>query len=247
MARMADGGGGGGAPRPAPRKTAKKSSAFSGFGKAVSGIARSTQRTGRNVGNYARNNNGGSSRRSSRSNAGGNSGGRNTYSSGYRNSGAARPSSGSSASGVVAPTIKAPVIPKFDQAYLAGDTAYSAQRSAFQKALADYAAQYGNEVKQYGTEYNSTLGKLKDEQGVGATNLQDDFASRGLLTSGVYADALNDFNSDYDTKRADLARAKAAYETDLSTAKGNFTTEQQLLLDKAKQDALNRYNDRYKS
>jgi hypothetical protein len=81
---------------------------------------------------------------------------------------------------------------------------------------------------------------LNTEKTQGAESLADDFSSRGLITSGVYADALNDFQNNYQTKQADLERAKAAYMADLNTGKTNFTTQQDLALQKAKQDAANR-------
>lgn len=157
-----------------------------------------------------------------------------------------RPASGATPGGAIAPTVPAPVIPKFNDAYLAGDTAYSAQKAAYDKALADYVARSTGEATNYNTEYNAKLGTMQKAQDQGALDLKDDYASRGLLSSGVYADALNDFNNSYTTQRDELARAKQQYETDLANSKTDFTTEQQTLLAKARQDALNRYNDKYK-
>ena len=157
-----------------------------------------------------------------------------------------RPASGATPGGAIAPTVPAPVVPKFDQAYLAGDTAYSAQKAAYDKALADFATRSTGELQNYGTEYNAKLTNMQKAQDQGALDLKDDYASRGLLSSGVYSDAFNDFNNSYTTQRDELARAKQQYETDLANSKTDFTTEQNVLLQKAKQDALNRYNDKYK-
>ena len=157
-----------------------------------------------------------------------------------------RPATGATPGGAVAPTVPAPVVPKFNDAYLAGDTAYSAQKAAYDKALADYVTRSTGEAQNYNTEYNAKLGTMQKAQDQGALDLKDDYASRGLLSSGVYADALNDFNNSYTTQRDELARAKQQYETDLANSKTDFTTEQQTLLAKARQDALNRYNDKYK-
>ena len=155
-----------------------------------------------------------------------------------------RPSVGNTAGGVVTGTVPAPP-PKFGDAYLAGDTAYTGQASALKKALDDYQAQYGTGLQNYNTEYNTSLDKLQQDQTLKATELNDDFASRGLLNSGVYADALNKFNQGYDTQRSDLARAKALYEQDANTDKTNFMTQNKLELDKARQAALQRFNDKY--
>lgn len=243
MANMDDGGGGG---------SASIANLFKSVASAGSGAARKQQsknkRTRRAVQNVYRAGTRAASRSGNRSSRGYSSG----RSSGRSNSGQSagynsyRPSSGSTSSGVITPTVPKPVIPKFDEAYLKGDTAYSSQKNAFNKALADYASQQKADWGNYNTEYNASLDKLGKDQAMNATALKDDYAARGLLESGVYADALNDFNADYDTQRADLARARAAYQTDQGTAQTNFKTEQQLLLDKAYQDALNRYNDKFK-
>lgn len=155
-----------------------------------------------------------------------------------------RPAVGNTSAGVVTPTVPTPP-PKFDNAYLAGDTTYGTQAAALKTALDNYASQYGAGLKNYNTEYDTSLNKLKEDQGLKATELNDDFASRGLITSGVYADALNKFNQQYDTQRADLARAKALYEQDALTDKNNFSTQNSLELEKARQAALQRYNDKY--
>lgn len=248
MARMDDGGGGG---------SASVANLFKSVAKAGSGAARQQQRknrtTRRAVQNVARAGFGAarrasrSSSRSSRSSSGNNGYSRSSRggNSGYTQPRVSRPQSGANASGAIAPTVPAPVIPKFDQNYLSGDTAYSSQKSAYQKALADFAAQQGADRTNYGNEYNASVTQMQKDQSQGALDLKDDYAARGLLTSGVYSDALNDFNADYTNKFNELARAKAAYEGDLTNANTNFKTQQQLLLDKAKQDALNRYNDKY--
>ncbi|HEY6020860.1 MAG TPA: hypothetical protein VIY48_13460 [Candidatus Paceibacterota bacterium] len=208
---------------------------------AVSNAVRNVARSGTNAANRVA----GQNNRARQSSGRGNSG-RSGYSTQTtpRYSSPPRPRVGNTSGGVVTSTVP-PAPPKFGAAYLAGDTTYGSQASALQKALQDYAAQYGTGLQNYNTEYTTSLDKLKQDQGLKSTELNDDFASRGLLTSGVYADALNKFNQQYDTQRADLARAKALYEQDALTDKNNFTTQNQLELEKARQAALQRYNDKY--
>lgn len=234
MARYDEGGGGGNSPAVTLKNVAKN---------VLSAGTKAAQTQQKKNTAAKKKSSGGSSKNYGYSKS--NSGSSKGYSS-YSGGNSYRPSSGTTSSGIITPTVPKPVIPKFDQAYLKGDTAYSQQKNAFAKALADYAAQSKADIGNYNTEYSASLDKIGKDQTLNAQALKDDYASRGLLNSGVYADAFNDFNSEYDTKRADLARAKAAYTTDQTTAQGNFKTEQQLLLDKAYQDALNRYNDKYK-
>lgn len=211
----------------------KKNSQASGAVRRVASAATNSARNTQRNNNRSSGRGSGSSGRTSNSNQ-----------TSPRYSAPPRPAVGNSAGGVVTSTVPPPP-PKFGAAYLAGDTTYGSQASALQKALQDYNAQYGTGIQNYNTEYTTSLDKLKQDQGLKATELNDDFASRGLVTSGVYADALNKFNQQYDTQRSDLARAKALYEQDALTDKNNFTTQNALEIERAKQAALQRYNDKY--
>lgn len=160
-------------------------------------------------------------------------------SGGYGNSGY---NVGSNSSGVISkPAPPPPPISIKD--FLAKDTTFRSQQSAYKQAINDYAAQYGAELKKYGGEYGAGVDKVGVERTQGLSDLANDYASRGLIGSGVYGDAVTKYNTDIDTRLADMLRAKQAYENDLLTGKTNFQKEQQALLDKAKQDALNRRLD----
>jgi hypothetical protein len=124
--------------------------------------------------------------------------------------------------------------------WLAKDTVYGGQKNSYQHALQDYLTNYNNELSKYGNEYNAAVDKVGVERTQGAEDLQNDYASRGLLNSGVFGEATQKYNTDMDTRLADMQRAKAAYEGDLLGDKNNFTGNQNELLAKAKQEALNR-------
>lgn len=152
-----------------------------------------------------------------------------------------RPAVGSTSRGTVTPTRPAPPPMSIDEWLARGnDTVYNDQQSAYKRALADYAAQYKAEQDKYGQEYEASLQKLQTDQDLGGKSLQDDYAGRGLLQSGVYAQALSDFQNQYQTRRDDLGRARTAYLNDLTTDKTNFEQEQALALARAKQEAANR-------
>lgn len=154
---------------------------------------------------------------------------------------APRPAVGNTRTGSVAPSVPAPPPMSIDEWLAKGnDTTYSGQRSAYEKALADYAAQYKSEQDKYSNEYNASLAKMQQDNTLGAKDLENDYASRGLLTSGVYANALNEYQNSYQTKLSDLSRARDAYLSDLNNDKTNFESEQALALARAKQDAANR-------
>ena len=219
---------------------------FDGIGAAVGNIANTTQNVGRSTGNSARrrrrNNNGGggsggggSSHR--RSGGGGNSSRQPTAS--Y--SAPPRPAVGSTSKGTVAPSVPAPTVkPMSLDQWLAQDTAFTSAKNNYSKALQDFTAQDAAERAKFNNEYNVNVQKLGVEKGDAQTALNDDYAARGLMNSGLYADALNDFQKNYAQKQADLDRAKTAYLNDLSTDKTNFTSQQALELQKAKDAAAAR-------
>jgi hypothetical protein len=99
------------------------------------------------------------------------------------------------------------------------------------------------EQKKYTGEYDAQVKQLGLDRTNNITDLRDDYASRGLVNSGVFGDALGDLNTKFDTSAADLARAKQAYLDDLTTGQTNFKTTQQTLLEKARQEALQRRLD----
>lgn len=254
MAKFDDGGGGG-------------ASFGSGLGKAVSGIAKSAKSVGKKSGRRRRSSGSGVSRGISGTRRGiegvgrsvgqsarrSNRSGRNNYSSsgnGYRAASTPqistpRPPVGNTPGGQIAASVPAPQ-PVSVEDFLAKDTAFRSQQSAYQKALADYAAQMQAEQGKYNGEFSAQQKQLGLDRQEGVTNLRDDYASRGLINSGVFGDALGDLNTKFDTSAADMERAKQAYMDDLMTGQTNFKTTQQTLLEKARQDALNRRLDTLK-
>lgn len=159
-----------------------------------------------------------------------------------------RPAVGSTSKGTIAPSLPkpapAPTPMTLDQ-WLAGDTAYMGQKSSYEKALKDYQAQKAGEQGKYTNEYNASVQKLNTDKLNQQTALTDDYAGRGLLQSGVYADALGDFQNNFKAQAADLERAKGAYFGDLATDSTNFTTQQQLQMQQAKDAAAARRAAKY--
>jgi hypothetical protein len=162
---------------------------------------------------------------------------RPTHTSSGGGGGGNSPTGGGGSVGFNALGTAAPIINP--NAYLT-DPTYEAQQAALQKALADYTAQMGDTQTRYSTNYAAQthdLGVMKD-QGVDANN--NDYASRGLYESGLQAQASGDLLTQFARRQADMDRAKSDYFAGLQRDFGNFKTDQQLQMDKAKQDAIAR-------
>src|SRR6266536_957972 len=73
--------------------------------------------------------------------------------------------------------------------YLGHDTTYLGQVRGYQKALADYLAQETTQRGKITEDYGSATKALGEQKGLDLNNMLQDYASRGLANSGLYAGA----------------------------------------------------------
>ena len=142
-----------------------------------------------------------------------------------------------------------PAIPT-EEDFLGGDTTFLSQQAALKAALENYMSQMGQQKSQYGTDYAAKVDQLgfdlndpSNPKGLFKRSIGDqenDFASRGLLQSGLFGNARDELTSDFQTRANDMLRARTQFETGLDTDLTNFKSEQGLTLDRARADALAR-------
>lgn len=154
---------------------------------------------------------------------------------------------GRSSTGRVAPVAppKPPPAPPSLAQWLKGDSAYLTQQSALARALKDYQAQMGSQRQQYQGQYDLNLKELGTQREGAFEDLENDYASRGLLQSGVYGTAYSDLENDYKRRQTDLDTARANFLANLGTGLKNYQTEQSLTAEKAKQEAIARRAAKY--
>ena len=161
-----------------------------------------------------------------------------------------------------------PVMPDYnswtEDQVAAGDSAFMDQRSMYQnklqKYIADYEAQAGNNA--YGQDYGgadflskwsagSGGGRMGGDyrmasQGVGRnremglTNVAEDFASRGMANSGLYADSFQKAIEGYNRQKQGLDSATTGQVQDLSFRRGNFEGDTTAGVQSARRDAIGR-------
>lgn len=124
--------------------------------------------------------------------------------------------------------------------FLKTDSTYSMQQSALEKAKADYLAQQGKTKTQYETSYTGDLSTLGENRTAALADLENDYAGRGLLQSGLYADSLATTNNDWNKRQSALEQARAAFLSGLTDDFTNFSQEQTLTLQRAQQEAAAR-------
>lgn len=124
--------------------------------------------------------------------------------------------------------------------FLKTDSTFSMQQSALEKAKADYLAQQGKTKTQYETSYTGDLSTLGENRTAALSDLENDYAGRGLLQSGLYADSLATTNNDWNKRQSALEQARAAFLSGLTDDFTNFSQEQTLTLQRAQQEAAAR-------
>lgn len=129
--------------------------------------------------------------------------------------------------------------------WLANDTQYQATTNALNKALADYRTRMNQQLGQYDTEYNQNVSTLGTSRQAALTDTENDYASRGVLRSGVYANTTSNLMSDYNARQNRLDTGRANFRADMNAARQDFSSEQSLALQNARQNAINRRAARY--
>lgn len=181
------------------------------------------------------------------------------------NSGGGGGGGGYSAASYAAPPPPPP--PPNKDEWIASDAGYKAQRDALAKALADYQTNYEAEIGQYDVDYKKGIRNLgwdatefddpmtEENEGVGVWNLTDmtrssgrsyqnqlnDFASRNLLQSTLYAQAVADLMRSLDEQLGNVNTARSNFRNDKSRALTAYKTDNESQGNLAYADAASRY------
>ena len=92
------------------------------------------------------------------------------------------------------------------------ESTYAAQETGWQKALADYIANQGLASSQYNTNYDgSKFRQLGLDEETGKASLLEDYAARGLGSSGAYLEAADKQRNEFATQRTGLGTAKTQF------------------------------------
>ena len=92
------------------------------------------------------------------------------------------------------------------RSYLGSDETLQSQMSTFKKELEDYILSNKDQRGDVREDFSLAQQRMGDERTRALEQLQEDFAARGLLNSGLFADAVGEYDTDYQTKLGDLAR-----------------------------------------
>ena len=124
--------------------------------------------------------------------------------------------------------------------YLAGDTTYQRQLSDYNRSKADFEANYKRQTGIVNRDYAESQRSLNRQGTQDRLDQQNDFAGRGILHSGVFAKALGDYNTEFNSRMKALTSGQTDQLGDLSSQRKSFLTQLAIEQANAREDALRR-------
>jgi hypothetical protein len=147
-------------------------------------------------------------------------------------------------------TVKAPVTKKPAPApakpqsaidkWLAGDTTYQQQLAEYQQEQDAYKQNYTNTNDQINQNESATARGMTNQAALDRQNQQYDFAGRGVLTSGVYAKALDQYNTQFQNNMGNLVQGQNQQLQASNTNYNNYQRQVLLQQNQARSDAIAR-------
>lgn len=137
-----------------------------------------------------------------------------------------------------------PVIPDTGS-YLKSDSTYQKQMAAYAKSLSDFQADQGLAKTDYETGYQGTYRDIGLAKKDATQNLQNDYASRGMLQSSLYNQGLGELNNQYQNQYNDLGKQHTSYLDQLAQELIKYKNEQGTQSQNAQAEALRRRQEKY--
>jgi hypothetical protein len=216
------------------------SSGFSGIGAAIGKAAGSAAKKVAKRGTSS----GRASSRSSRSSSG--SSGRSSGYSSRSSSRSSRSSGGGGGGYVPRSAAPKPPTPPSLASYLGMDSVYQQSVRGGKRSLTDFLSEIQRRRGEAGTQFNQTKASMERDRTQQLESLRDEFASRGLIQSGLYGEEQGRFQKQFTEQGNALAQQQAALLADLLGQEKNYRRESDLALEQAKQEAIARRAAKYK-
>lgn len=138
-----------------------------------------------------------------------------------------------------------PTIPSIDS-YLGTDTSYQDVVRGGRRSLADFLSELGRRKGEAETQYGTTKSSMERDRVQQLESLRDEFASRGLINSGLFGEEQGNFQQQFQQQQTALEQQQASLLADLLSQETNYKREQELALEAAKQEALQRRAAKFK-
>jgi hypothetical protein len=126
------------------------------------------------------------------------------------------------------------------EAYLGGDSGYQQQLRQLGQALADFTADATRRKGSLETDFATSQKAMADQRLLDLDMLKDDYGARGLLRSGLYADSVGKYETEFNTRNSDLQRRQQEAMGALTQEQGRFSSQQELQKQAARESAIRR-------
>jgi hypothetical protein len=130
-------------------------------------------------------------------------------------------------------------------AYLGADSGYQGQLAALAKALSDFQADSTRRRGTLESDFAASDKALRGQRDQDLQAIKDDYGARGLLRSGLYGKALGDYETEFNTRIGDLSRKQAEALALLEQELGQFSSQQELAKQQAREAAIRRRAETY--
>lgn len=130
-------------------------------------------------------------------------------------------------------------------AFLGGDVGYQGQLRQFSQALNDFLADVTRRRGTLETDFGISKKAGEDQRIKDLDLIEDDFGARGLLTSGLYAKAVGDYETEFNQRMEELSRRQQEALGGLQQEEGTFRSQQQLKEQAAKEAAIRRRAEQF--
>lgn len=137
-----------------------------------------------------------------------------------------------------------PIVPTLDQ-FLGGDTTYLDQLRQFDRTLGDFIANLGVRKTRLTADYGENKRDMEQQRIEDLEAIKNDFASRGILGSGLFVDENAQYEKTYAQQLADFERQYQQSQSDLTLEDTQFRREQDLAKEAARADAARRRAEKY--
>lgn len=160
-----------------------------------------------------------------------------------RSSGTGTSGVASAASAVYTPP--PPPKPPSEKEWLAGDSTYQDQQSEYTRALQEFIARIGEREGEIKEDAKLALAANARNRTQGLNNNAEDFASRGLINSGLFADSSEKMSDRYNESKGAIETNRSRGLGSLADERSNYEREVELGRNNARRSALQRMAAQY--
>lgn len=149
-----------------------------------------------------------------------------------------------SSSGAVERVTPKPQVPDVSK-YLGADEVYQQALRGGRRSLADFLSEIGRRKGESEVQFGQTKEQLEEDRVRQLERMRDEFASRGLIHSGLFGEEQGRFQEAFQNQLQQLEQQQAGLLQDFLSQERDFRREQELAQEVARQEALARRASKY--